>query len=68
MSKPERKQKIDSAHSLPVTQQCRLLSVSRSSAYYKPQPPSADELQLMASLFHLTKKIDKVIVIPNAHR
>ena len=38
MSQAERKTKIDSAHGLPVTRQCKVLSISRSSAYYQPRP------------------------------
>ena len=38
---------IARADPLPVTQQCRLLDVSRSSVYYKPVPIAEKELALM---------------------
>ena len=50
MSQSERKAKISSAHKLPVVQQCQLLSVSRSSAYYQAKAPSNEELSLMRYL------------------
>ena len=43
----ERRQMIDSEQSLPVTQQCRLLAVARSTAYYRPAPVSDEDLVLM---------------------
>jgi putative transposase len=33
---------------LPISQQCRLLAVSRSSVYRKPAEPSAEDLAIMA--------------------
>ena len=48
MSQSERKAKISSTHKLPVVQQCQLLSVSRSSAYYQAKAPGAEELSLMS--------------------
>lgn len=53
MSKLERKTKIKSTHLLPITEQCKLLSLSRSSAYYQPQAPSDEELSLMKQLDEL---------------
>lgn len=39
---------IEPAHpSLSISAQCRLLSISRSSFYYAPQPESAETLELM---------------------
>lgn len=38
---------IDTAHKLPVTRQAKLLDVSRSSVYYRPQPTSEADLALM---------------------
>lgn len=38
---------IDPTHVLPVTQQCQLLAISRSTAYYKPACPNAETLALM---------------------
>jgi putative transposase len=32
---------IDRTHALPVTRQCELLALARSSVYYTPQPVSA---------------------------
>ena len=47
MRPKERKAMIARADPLPVTQQCRLLDVSRSSVYYKPVPFADKELELM---------------------
>jgi len=38
---------IDRTHSLPVTRQCQLLSLSRSSVYYQPAGVSDEDLRLM---------------------
>jgi putative transposase len=38
---------IDRTHSLPVKQQCQLLTIARSTAYYKPRPTSEENLILM---------------------
>jgi putative transposase len=50
MSQSERKGKISLTHELPVTQQCQLLSISRSSAYYRARALSDEELSLMRHL------------------
>ena len=38
---------IDREHILPLTQQCQMLSLSRSSLYYQGMPVSAKDLELM---------------------
>ena len=38
---------MDPQHALPITRQCRLLSLNRSTAYYQPKPVSDEELALM---------------------
>jgi putative transposase len=38
---------IDRKDPLPVTRQCQLLSLNRSTVYYRPRPVSDDDLQLM---------------------
>jgi len=38
---------IDRTHSLPVTQQCQLLDLARSSVYYQPTGVSDEDLRLM---------------------
>ena len=43
----ERRALIDREDALPVVRQCRLLGISRSTAYYRPQGLSADDLALM---------------------
>ena len=53
MSQAERKAKIDSTQPLSVTHQCKVLSISRSSAYYQIQGPSNEELGLMRLLDEL---------------
>ena len=45
----ERKAMIDRTYVLPVTHQCKFLSLSRSSAYSKPQETSQNDLVLMAA-------------------
>lgn len=37
-------------HELPITQQCQLLELSRSSLYYQPVPVSDDDLALMRAI------------------
>lgn len=46
----ERRARISSQEPLPVTRQCELLGVSRSSAYYRPQPVSEADRVLMAEI------------------
>ena len=41
---------IDKGDALPVTRQCALLELSRSSVYYKPVPLSARDLELMRQI------------------
>jgi len=38
---------IDRTHSLPVTRQCQLLGLNRSSVYYQPTGVTDEDLQLM---------------------
>ncbi len=52
----ERKEMIDPENKLSVQKQARLLKISRSSVYYKPQPFSADELKLMRTIDELHLK------------
>ncbi len=47
---------INRKHDLPVTQQCRVLKLSRSSAYYRPWPESQADLDLMRRLDELHLK------------
>jgi putative transposase len=35
---------------LPINRQCRLLGIARSSVYYRPRPPSADDVDLLNRL------------------
>ena len=44
---------IDRSHDLPVTRQCRILQLARSTAYYAPAPISAEELALMRRIDEL---------------
>ncbi len=53
MSQIERKAKINTTHSLAITQQCKMLSLCRSSVYYQAQAPSDEELNLMKQLDEL---------------
>ena len=48
MSVDRRRGMVEAVHpNLSVTAQCRLLSISRSSFYYTPQPESDETLALM---------------------
>ncbi|OQA31360.1 MAG: hypothetical protein BWY57_02387 [Betaproteobacteria bacterium ADurb.Bin341] len=38
---------IDRTHELPVSRQCQILELPRSTAYYQPAPESAENLALM---------------------
>ena len=44
---------ITREHPLPVTRQCKLLALARSSVYYTPQPVSAATLALMCQVDEL---------------
>ncbi len=44
---------IDRTHDLPVARQCRILSLARSSAYYRPQEASEGDLALMRRIDEL---------------
>ena len=44
---------IDRNHGLPVTRQCKILELSRATAYYEPKPVTEDDLTLM-------KRIDEL--------
>ena len=46
----ERKAMITTRHHLPITGQCQLLAVPRSSAYARAQPVSAADLTVMRVL------------------
>jgi putative transposase len=46
----ERKARVDRTHDLPIVRQCRVLDISRSSAYRQPHAVSDDDLDLMAKL------------------
>ena len=44
---------IDRTHDLPLARQCRILELARSTAYYTPQPTSAEDLALMRRIDEL---------------
>src|SRR5262249_59322023 len=49
MSRAERRALVErEAPALPISRQCRLLSVSRASIYRRPAPVSAEDCTLMA--------------------
>ena len=41
---------INREKSLPITRQCELLELSRSSVYYTPVPVSTKDLELMRQI------------------
>jgi putative transposase len=44
---------IDRSHDLPVSRQCKILSLARSTAYYQPQEASEADLKLMRRIDEL---------------
>ena len=44
---------IDRSHDLPVIQQCKILRLARSTAYYTPEPVSSADLALMRRIDEL---------------
>ncbi len=50
---PERKAKVDRSHALPVSRQCKVLDISRSSAYRMPAAVDSEALDLMRKLDEL---------------
>jgi putative transposase len=44
---------IDRTHELPVVRQCQILQLARSTAYYAPEPTSAEDLALMRRIDEL---------------
>lgn len=44
---------IDRTHDLPLTRQCQILDLARSSAYYQPAPTSTEDLALMRRMDEL---------------
>lgn len=44
---------IDRNHALPISRQCRILELSRSTAYYEPVPASDEDLMLMRRIDEL---------------
>lgn len=44
---------IDPDHDLSIRRQAKILEISRSSVYYRPRPPSARDLELMAAIDRL---------------
>ena len=52
--------------SLSLTKQCHLLSLSRSSIYYKPKGENALNLQLMKMIYPMEIKM-QVLTSENCH-
>jgi putative transposase len=54
MTRSERLALVDHDNpALPVTTQCRLLQIARSTLYYRPVPPSVDDLAVMRRMDEL---------------
>lgn len=49
----ERRQMVDRKHHLPITRQCKLLGLNRSTLYYRPAGESAENLAIMRTLDEL---------------
>ena len=41
---------IDKEHELPITKQCKVLQLSRSSVYYEPVPVSDKDKELIRTI------------------
>lgn len=52
----ERKAKVDRSHNLPISRQCKVLAVSRSSAYRTPAGANNADIDLMRNLDELHMK------------
>ncbi|WAK04325.1 IS3 family transposase (plasmid) [Methylobacter sp. YRD-M1] len=50
LDRAQRKENIDPQAELSVTQQCKLLALSRSSVYYRPVEVSDEDLRLMKAI------------------
>lgn len=50
MDRQVRRDMIERGHDLPISRQCRILSLSRSSYYHRPQGESAENLHLMQEI------------------
>jgi putative transposase len=48
---------IDRAHPMPITKQCEILDLSRSSVYYQPLPLAEGELTLMRRIDEIHLKL-----------
>ena len=48
---------INRANPLPITQQCTILDVCRSSVYYKPVPLADRELEIMRRIDEIHLKL-----------
>ncbi len=49
----ERKAKVDRCHDLPISRQCTVLAISRSSAYRLPSGENSADIELMRKLDEL---------------
>ena len=49
----ERKAIVDKSHKIPITRQCQILELNRSSFYYRARQVSESELELMRLLDQL---------------
>lgn len=50
---PERRAKLNRSHALPISRQCKVLAISRSSAYRPPAGVNEEKLELMRKLDEL---------------
>jgi len=53
MTTSERKAKVDQCHAFPISRQCEVLAISRSSAYRTPAGVNDDDINLMRKLDEL---------------
>ena len=53
----ERRRRIHAEHELSKTRRCELLDVARSTAYYRPEPVSEEDLALMRRIDEIHLKL-----------
>ena len=55
---------IDRMHTLPITRQCQLLSLNRSTVYYQSKPASNEDLKLMRRIDEMHRVVPATVRDP----
>jgi len=59
---------IDRTLKLPLVQQCQILELARSTAYYQPVPVSSEEIALMRGILNMPNRVPPRKPAPNPTR